>query len=294
MITISSRMKPLSKETVYDYRMFHGYDDTFEYVVGMHYHEHYEFYLHLRGGTNLVVGQTTYRLEPDELYIIPPFHIHGVLAESTLKEYERAWIHITPECLSRLGGDIIAFDKRINEYVKRGKFRITLNADETSVFVGVIDRLRSENTNATAYGRMKAHISLCRFFNELCRVIERDNPAENAEKGNPLIHQVFYYITENCTENISLETLSERFNISKYYLSHTFSNVYNVSVYRYTLMCRIAMAQRLITRNDDLTAIAQQCGFSDYSNFLRAFEQITGTTPSAYRKRVHGAGPQSP
>jgi AraC family transcriptional regulator len=37
-------------------------------------------------------------------------------------------------------------------------------------------------------------------------------------------------------------------------------------------------------KNLSLTEIAFDCGFADQSHFLRCFKQITGNTPSAYRK----------
>jgi AraC-like DNA-binding protein len=35
-----------------------------------------------------------------------------------------------------------------------------------------------------------------------------------------------------------------------------------------------------------LNDIAYQCGFNDYSNFLRSFGKIVGMSPSQYRKRL--------
>lgn len=286
MITISSRMPPLSSETIINYRAFHGNDNVFDYVVGMHYHEHYEIFLHRSGGTNLAVGQTTYAMSPGDLYIIPPFSIHGVLTEDALHNYERLWIHITPEYLSLLGANIIDFRKRLEHRIKSGYYRVPLSAGDCDMFCSLIDDLNTQRSEGTPYSKMKSHLLLATFFNELSRVLELDTVPDTQYGGNPVIQQVFNYIAENCTEDLSLDSLALKFNISKYYLSHMFTKVYNVSVYRYILMCRIAMAQRLIVRNENLNDVAQSCGFNDYSNFLRAFVQITGNTPSKYRKRI--------
>lgn len=286
MAANSFRMPPLSSESITDYRVFHGKDDVFDYVVGMHYHEHYEIYMHKSGGTSLAIDQATNPLEPYDLYIIPPFHLHGVLSADALRDYDRMWVHITPEFLTALGADIIPFRKRIDEHVKSGNYRLSLSEEKFNLFCRLIDSILEFRHENSPYGQMKAFLTLGNFFNELCQILETDSVPQEVDDNNPLIHQIFNYINENCTDDISLDTLSARFNISKYYLSHVFTKVYNISVYRYTLMCRIAMAQRLILKNDNLTNIAQRCGFNDYSNFLRAFSQITGTTPSTYRKKV--------
>ena len=35
-----------------------------------------------------------------------------------------------------------------------------------------------------------------------------------------------------------------------------------------------------------ITEIAFECGFNDYSCFLRAFQKLTGQSPSAYKKYI--------
>ncbi len=37
---------------------------------------------------------------------------------------------------------------------------------------------------------------------------------------------------------------------------------------------------------ESLNTIAYQCGFNDYSNFLRSFTRIAGVSPSRYRKQL--------
>lgn len=286
MAVNSLRMPPLSSESITQYRVFHGRDDVFDYVVGMHYHEHYEIYMHKSGGTSMAIDQSTFTMEPYDLYIIPPFHVHGVLSADSLRDYDRLWIHITPDYLKFVGVDIVSFIKKLDDHVKNGNYRLSLSEEKFTQFSQLIDTVISYRHDSSSHGRMSAFLTLGTFLNELCQILETDSVPNEAEDSNPIIHQIFNYISENCTEDITLDTLSSRFNISKYYLSHMFTKVYNISVYRYTLMCRIAKAQRLILKNDNLTNIAQLCGFNDYSNFLRAFSQITGSTPSVYRKKV--------
>ena len=277
---------PLTSEIIQEYRAFHASDPSFDYSVGMHYHEHYEVLLHLKGGTRFVVGPSTYEMAPYDVYIIPPFRIHGILADVPLRDYERAWIHITGDYLDSLGAGMVSFDRILDHLGTADLCRFPLSPKQFGEFLRRIDEVRNLSDDASPYSRMKVRLSLGSFFNDLCHTL-RDEPlpAESAS-GHPLVHEVFNYIAEHCTEDLTLDFLASRFNVSKYYLSHIFSRVFNVSIYRYTLLCRIAMAQKLILSEENLTGISQRCGFNDYSNFLRAFSQITGTTPSAYRKRI--------
>lgn len=54
----------------------------------------------------------------------------------------------------------------------------------------------------------------------------------------------------------------------------------------YILRLKIKKAKGLLSSNPQMTLgeVADKCGFSDYSNFVRAFKNICGTTPTNYRK----------
>ena len=69
-------------------------------------------------------------------------------------------------------------------------------------------------------------------------------------------------------------------------LSHKFKDYTNKGIYEYILYKRILKTRELMCQDFSLTEIAFQCGFSDYSNFLRAFKKVTGTSPKEYRKKM--------
>lgn len=287
MRTVTSEIKPLSSEVVLDYRVFHARDEHFAYTVGMHYHEHYEIFLHECGGTRMVVGQSIYEMAPHELYLIPPFHIHGILTDSPLENYERSWVHITPSCLTVLGGSILSFPREIEHLTAGPVYRFPLSAQAFARLKGILRTVSTLSPDADRYERLRSRLVLSGFFNEICRLLSSsDSQSVTQRADSPIIQQVLNYIAENCTEDLSLDRLAGRFNLSKYYLSHTFSKVYNVSTYRYILLCRIAKAQKLIrSGNLSLTEIAHQCGFNDYSNFLRSFQHLVGLSPREYRNQ---------
>ena len=80
--------------------------------------------------------------------------------------------------------------------------------------------------------------------------------------------------------------LARHFGISESWLAHEFVRFTNRSVYNYILYRRVMLSRRLMLGEDSLNTIAYQCGFSDYSGFLRAFTKIAGISPSKYRKNL--------
>lgn len=53
---------------------------------------------------------------------------------------------------------------------------------------------------------------------------------------------------------------------------------------QYIQRIKIRKAQRMLTAHPELSfaEVAERCGFSDYSNFVRAFKNVTGTTPRSF------------
>ena len=60
------------------------------------------------------------------------------------------------------------------------------------------------------------------------------------------------------------------------------------SVYDYILYRRVMLARQMMLTDQSLNAIAYQCGFNDYSNFLRTFRKLIGVSPSQFRKEMKG------
>ena len=84
-----------------------------------------------------------------------------------------------------------------------------------------------------------------------------------------------------------MDQLAKQFGISVSYLSHEFVRFTNRSVYDYVLYRRVMLARQMMQDDLSLNTIAYQCGFNDYSNFLRMFNKLVGMSPSAYRKHLY-------
>lgn len=94
------------------------------------------------------------------------------------------------------------------------------------------------------------------------------------------------YIDANFREDISLASLAAIVGLNKYYLAHTFTEIYGISPINYLTQKRIFTSQELLTSTDmSLSEIALQCGFSSQSYFSQCFRKSCGLTPTAYRRQ---------
>lgn len=87
-------------------------------------------------------------------------------------------------------------------------------------------------------------------------------------------------------ENLSLPRLAESLGISSHQLSQFLNERLNKKFNRFVNEYRIAKAKKLLARDKEakVLAVALDVGFKSKSTFNAAFQQITGKTPSEYRK----------
>ena len=69
-------------------------------VSQYHCHDYFEFYLHLHGGQFMGVDNHLYTLRPNQVFILPPFFMHGLNCREDMQNYERAFLNIPRKCFS--------------------------------------------------------------------------------------------------------------------------------------------------------------------------------------------------
>lgn len=100
-----------------------------------------------------------------------------------------------------------------------------------------------------------------------------------------LIDKIFTYVSENYSENCSLEALADTLKYDYSYISMIFSRFAGVSFNKYVNIVRVSEACYLLKNTDKtITSVSEQCGFSSLRTFNRNFIQIMNMTPSDYRK----------
>lgn len=91
-------------------------------------------------------------------------------------------------------------------------------------------------------------------------------------------------IQDKYWDSLSLQAVAREVGLGYFTLSRRFTQAMGVTFRRYLLQFRITKAQDLLTRsNRSVTDISQMVGFSDLPRFDKAFRELVGTSPSAYR-----------
>lgn len=94
------------------------------------------------------------------------------------------------------------------------------------------------------------------------------------------------YITENLTEELSVDKLCRAFGLSRTAIYKLFHKFYGTTVQRFIFKKRIARATEFLkTSSDSISDIAAAVGIKDYNYFIRTFRKEIGISPLQFRKK---------
>lgn len=100
------------------------------------------------------------------------------------------------------------------------------------------------------------------------------------------IHRVLDYIRDNLDGDLSLDELANVAALSRFHFHRVFRGVVGASVAQAVRRIRLHnAATNLVHKNDPVAVIGMACGYPDPDSFARAFSDVFGLTPTAYRQR---------
>jgi AraC-like DNA-binding protein len=100
-----------------------------------------------------------------------------------------------------------------------------------------------------------------------------------------LVDRVKVLLASDLSRRWTLADIAREIRGSPVYLTQVFQQVEGMPLYRYHLRLRLARALDLIAVREDLSALAQDLGFSSHSHFSAAFKQAYGVSPAGFRAR---------
>jgi AraC-like DNA-binding protein len=237
------------------------------------------------------IGKTTYLLQEGDILIIPPGELHELIAPtegvsrillfdfsliSNLKGLSNILAILSqprlitpataPDIHERLS---VLFHELSNEYQSKNTLR------EEAIYALIIQML-------VVTGRKYMNTE------NLFPAVKLNKQREYIEKFNT----IFEYISNNYTEDISLNTIADVAGFSKFHFSRLFKQFTDMSFYDYLNQRRVKEAEKLLLDPHlTITEVAMLAGFSSIATFNRVFKNLKECTPTEfknlYRRRNH-------
>jgi LacI family transcriptional regulator len=119
-----------------------------------------------------------------------------------------------------------------------------------------------------------------------CVVTRRSTDAEAID--NPHVAAAVLFIREHVAEPLNVEALEKHVGISMRSLYYQFHQCLNCTPHQYITRARVEWGKELLASPDTLklSYIAKACNYSETRRFRLAFQQVTGMTPTEYRRSL--------
>jgi AraC-like DNA-binding protein len=250
-----------------------------------HLHDNYEIFVLLSGDVRYFIEKSSYELVPGDILLMRPGEIHKAAFTSN-ETYERIVCNFSGDLLNMLSeeGHLLS-----NCYTNRPhgeKNRLGSNDDEKNELLALFEKMIMLKT----YPQLWNPQLLLSVFIETMVRINRIFADETRSSPSHLQHRklrpIFDYIDSNLNKDLSLKTLQKKFFISGSYLCQIFKQTTGSTLHEYIVYKRISRAKHFLMSGESASNAAYKSGFSDYSNFVRAFRKVTGYSPREYTKRA--------
>ena len=135
---------------------------------------------------------------------------------------------------------------------------------------------------------------LLNSLNELLNICLRRESGHERNTADK-IGYALDYIREHFNEEIVINDLAARLDMSPGYFSSMFKKEVHQSTMQYITGLRIERAREYLERTDQSVAvIAKSVGYEDSQYFFRVFKKATGMTPLQYRQSLKKAAGKPP
>lgn len=262
-----------------DFQLFHLKDkknQEFEF----HYHDFNKIIIFISGKVTYLIEGKAYFLKPWDILLVNNHDVHKPIIDAS-KTYERIIIWANSDFIERHNYEEcdlstcfkLAKEKSFNLIRLEDKFR-----DNIKFIIELLEESFASHEFGSKLLSNALFIELIVYLNR----IHLGNMYVNDEKAlkyDKQIEQVIKYINADLSQDLSIEVLSEKFYISKYYLMHKFKQETGYTLHNYVMQKRLLKAKDLIKAGEPITKAYVQCGFNDYSSFFRSFKKMFDRSP---------------
>lgn len=264
-------------------------------------HEHAHDFLVLAyfesGGGTVRVGDSEWRVEEGDAYVIAPGEVVGVGADvAGLARASGLAVAFPPEGLGPLAPDALLSWRShplLLPFVRGaavGGQRLRVPDRERPTwwmhFCALERELRARRDGYAVAA--SAHLALLLVW---AARLAGDVVGDLKIRDEPLLAEVFKVIEDGYGDGISLKDVAAAVGLTPGHLTTVVRRKTGRTVQDWILERRLAQARRLLVESDATVAqVGRLVGFSDPVYFSRVFRRAHGTTPLRWRRAGRGAG----
>ena len=257
----------------------HLYKD--EKAMEMHIHDCYEVYFSISGGKQFLIDNQVYDIAPGDLFLINQYDSH-YLTQIDKELHERIVIMIDPEYMRSISTKETDLDACFQNRSEHFSHKVSLSQEQQGRFLYFINKLVTSNGYGHDLLERATFTELFVMINKIVADRENNTAAEKPSTYNEQVDSILSYLNNNLQYPVSIGDLSRHFYISESYICRIFKAATGTTINKYMTARRISIAKSLLAEGIGVSEVCERCGFSDYSNFLKAFTKSVGISPKKY------------
>lgn len=262
-----------------------------------HSHEKYEIYYFHGGNCKYLIGDHIYDLQEDDIIIMNGLTLHraypepGIIYERSLIEFSSEWLR--PILYNLNVPELLTPFNQLNNTLFRGTNKETLKDIKALlrriVSIDVNTPIGDDRSGENRLREGEITTLVVQLLFKIYEVSQQQLvkiPPVESEK-NTHVKRIIPWIERNFCSSISLDSIAENLNLSKYYMARIFKDVTGFTIMQYLMLCRMNRAKYLLEIHPEksILEVALESGFEDASHFSRFFRKQMNLTPSEYRNR---------
>lgn len=247
-----------------------------------HFHNGYELIFIEKGSSEFIINHKAVHYKRNHIIFINQMEQHQMKPLSS--EYIRYVVIFDPDYFDRYVNDQIlcSIFKQRPENFQNG---FELPDSDAAYILKILKNCVSEHEAKQPFSNMSIMSGIVLLLINLYRNFSTQFPSVKSNPAMGKAARIQNYIDRHFLEDITIDFLSDKFHLNKYYMMDFFKEVTGYTLKRYVALKRISHAKNLLFYSDkNISEIAIACGFNSVSNFIRSFKNHEGITPLSFRK----------
>jgi AraC-like DNA-binding protein len=256
-------------------------EDSCGYALEDHCHDGFEMIFVEDGVADFLINGKTYSIGKHSLIIIGSLERH--VMKISKEKYSRYVLMLSEQfCFSHIRDPLL-----LSVFMHRpSNFQYTMTIpDEESDDIG---RLMAIITTECLKRKDLYEQRAGYIISALLVQIYRNQPWNIHYRGDnktlSVILEVQKYISEHFSQKITLEDISAKFYLSRFYLSRKFKEITGYGFQEYVSLYRVSESKKLLRDTDmEVGEICVFVGYENINHFIQLFKKVEGVTPGKYR-----------
>lgn len=231
-------------------------------------------------GAEYLVGTRRYRLQWGDIIYIPPGIGHCLILPPRMRGYYKRYV--------------LWLSKEFIDSLHRLYPDLPMEDNTQATLLHTEDRTRSYLEKQFRTGVLEAVSQNTAWDTiilgntiQLLAIMKRMSANREIKPIQPeqsqLFEEILSYVEANLSRKITVPEIARAFYVSESTVTHIFRKKMGVSLTKCITQRRLISAKNQIEAGIPLEVVAIQTGFSDYSNFYRAFKNEYGISPRNYK-----------